>query len=213
METEGVGCEMSWKDNLEHTHSKTMNKTLGNLGRHLILIVGALTILIPFLWMITTSLQTKAETYTAQSIFPTSWHWENYLQAWQNAPFGRFYINSLIMSVGIVVGHLIFDSLAAFAFARLKFPAKNILFSILLAGLMVPIFVTVLDWRMCLESFCFASIFLPFPWNWMKLPEWMAALAGKYIGESLSPWQSQLWRRWLYSLSYSPGMIFFGRCW
>lgn len=144
METKGIGREMSRKNELGRKSSRPMNKTFSNLGRHLILIIGALTILIPFLWMITTSFQTKAETYTAQSIFPTSWHWENYLQAWQNAPFGRFYINSLIMSAGIVIGHLIFDSLAAFAFARLKFPGKNILFIILLAGLMVPIFVTVI---------------------------------------------------------------------
>ena len=144
METKGIGREMSRKNDLERKVSRPMNKTFSNLGRHLILIIGALTILIPFLWMITTSLQTKAETYTAQSIFPTSWHWENYLQAWQNAPFGRFYINSLIMSAGIVIGHLIFDSLAAFAFARLKFPGKNILFIILVAGLMVPMFVTVI---------------------------------------------------------------------
>lgn len=116
----------------------------GSLGRHVVLILGSFTVLVPFLWMITTSLQTKAETYTAQSIIPTSWHWENYLQAWQNAPFARYYLNSMLMAAGIVVGHLIFDSLAAFAFARLKFPGKKIIFIVLLAGLMVPTFVTII---------------------------------------------------------------------
>lgn len=61
---------MSRGNDLERKGSRPMNKIFSNLGRHLILIIGALTILIPFLWMITTSLQTKAETYTAQSIFP-----------------------------------------------------------------------------------------------------------------------------------------------
>ncbi|XCB28965.1 carbohydrate ABC transporter permease [Arcanobacterium hippocoleae] len=113
-------------------------------ARHAILILGALTILVPFMWMITKSLQTKAETYTSQSIIPTSWNWENYLQAWQGAPFGQYYFNSLIMAAGIVVGHLIFDSLAAFAFSRLEFPGKNTIFVLLLTALMVPTFVTII---------------------------------------------------------------------
>lgn len=112
--------------------------------RHAVLIVGALTILVPFMWMITKSLQTKAETYTSQSIIPTSWNWQNYLQAWQGAPFGQYYLNSLVMALGIVIGHLIFDSLAAFAFARLEFPGKRIIFVLLLAALMVPTFVTII---------------------------------------------------------------------
>ena len=114
------------------------------IARHAVLIIGALTILVPFMWMITKSLQTKAETYTSQSIIPTSWNWENYLQAWQGAPFGQYYLNSLVMALGIVIGHLIFDSLAAFAFARLEFPGKRIIFVLLLAALMVPTFVTII---------------------------------------------------------------------
>lgn len=116
----------------------------GRLARHTILILGSVVVVVPFLWMFTTSLQTRAETYTNSSILPTSWHWENYLRAWQSAPFAQYYLNSLVMAVGIVVGHLIFDALAAYAFARLDFPGKNILFPVLLAGLMVPTFVTVI---------------------------------------------------------------------
>ena len=69
------------------------------------------------------------------------------------------------MSAGIVIGHLIFDSLAAFAFARLKFPGKNILFIILLAGLMVPIFVTVIPAYAIVSSLgwidTFAALIVP----------------------------------------------------
>ncbi|MCU9968653.1 carbohydrate ABC transporter permease [Mobiluncus mulieris] len=125
-------------------HEKPHHRHPTNLVRHAVLILGSFTILVPFLWMITTSLQSKAETYTAQSIIPTSWHWENYLQAWQNAPFARYYLNSMLMAAGIVVGHLVFDSLAAFAFARLKFPGKKVIFVVLLAALMVPSFVTII---------------------------------------------------------------------
>jgi len=122
-----------------------MNQTLGvRLARHAILIAGSAVVIVPFLWMFTTSLQTRAETYTNTSIFPTSWHWENYARAWDAAPFGRYYMNSIIMAVGIVAGHLVFDALAAYAFARLEFPFRRTLFVVLLAALMVPTFVTVI---------------------------------------------------------------------
>lgn len=114
------------------------------LARHAILIVGAAVVVVPFLWMFTTSLQTRAETYTNTSVLPTSWHWENYLHAWEAAPFGQYYLNSIIMAVGIVTGHLVFDAMAAYAFARLRFPFRNALFVVLLAALMVPTFVTII---------------------------------------------------------------------
>lgn len=114
------------------------------LGRHAVLIVGSILVVVPFLWMFTTSLQSKAETYTNASILPTSWHWENYARAWESAPFGQYYINSVVMSAGIVAGHLVLDALAAYAFARLRFPFRNALFVVLLAALIVPTFVTVI---------------------------------------------------------------------
>ncbi|MFG6445874.1 carbohydrate ABC transporter permease [Microbacterium sp. P07] len=114
------------------------------LGRHALLIAGAAIVVVPFLWMITTSLQSRAETYTNTSVLPTSWHWENYVQAWEAAPFGQYYVNSIVMAVGIVSGHLVLDALAAYAFARLNFPFRNAIFVVLLAALIVPTFVTVI---------------------------------------------------------------------
>lgn len=115
-----------------------------NWGRHAVLLAGSVTVVVPFLWMFTTSLRSRAETYTNTTILPTSWHWENYAQAWQAAPFGQYYLNSTLMAVGIVAGHLVLDALAAYAFARLRFPLRNTLFVLLLAVLLVPNFVTVI---------------------------------------------------------------------
>ncbi|QAY59087.1 carbohydrate ABC transporter permease [Microbacterium protaetiae] len=114
------------------------------VGRHAILLIGSAVVILPFLWMFTTSLQSRAETYTNSSVLPTSWHWENYVHAWQAAPFGQYYLNSIVMAIGIVGGHLVFDSLAAYAFARLHFPLRNTLFVVLLAALMIPTFVTII---------------------------------------------------------------------
>jgi len=121
-----------------------MNRRAATFGRHAVLLVGAVAVVVPFLWMFTTSLQTRAETYTSTSVLPTSWHWENYAHAWAAAPFGRYYLNSLVMAVGIVAGHLVLDALAAYAFARLRFPLRDQLFVVLLAMLLVPTFVTVI---------------------------------------------------------------------
>ncbi len=116
----------------------------GRLLRHAVLAAGSVVVVVPFLWMFTTSLQTRAETYTNASILPTSWHWENYARAWASAPFAQYYANSLVMAAGIIAGHLVFDSLAAYAFARLDFPFKRTLFAVMLTGLLVPTFVTVI---------------------------------------------------------------------
>jgi multiple sugar transport system permease protein len=118
-----------------------------------VLIAGAALVVLPFLWMFTTSLQSRAETYTNGSIFPTSWHWENYAVAWEAAPFGQYYLNSLIMAAGIVGGHLVLDAFAAYAFARLRFPLKNALFVILLAALIIPTFVTIIPAYSLVASF------------------------------------------------------------
>lgn len=135
------------------------------LGRHAALIAGSFLVVAPFLWMFTTSLQTRAETYTSGSILPTSWHWENYVTAWEAAPFGQYYLNSLLMAAGIISGHLVLDALAAYAFARLHFPLKNLLFTILLAALMVPSFVTIIPAYSLVASFgwvdTYAALIVP----------------------------------------------------
>lgn len=136
------------------------HSTATALGRHALLIVGAAFVVLPFLWMFTTSLQTRAETYSNGSIFPTSWHWENYAVAWEAAPFGQYYLNSLIMAAGIVAGHLVLDALAAYAFARLRFPLKNVLFVILLAALIVPTFVTIIPAYSLVASFGWIDTYL-----------------------------------------------------
>jgi multiple sugar transport system permease protein len=112
------------------------------LVRHALLIAGAVTVIAPFGWMLLTSVKKRSEVFT--TVWPTEWHWENYAHAWQAAPFGRYYLNSVVMTVGIVVGHLVLDSMAAYAFARLRFPAKNAIFLTLLATMMVPQFVTII---------------------------------------------------------------------
>jgi multiple sugar transport system permease protein len=107
-------------------------------GWHLVLIPTALLMAAPLLWMLVTSLSTLAETRHFPPQLPTSLHWHNFVQAWTESPFGRWLLNSAIVSVTCVFSNLVLCSLAGYAFARLRFPGSNIVFLAILATLMVP---------------------------------------------------------------------------
>lgn len=111
---------------------------------HLILILGAVVTTAPLLWMITLSLKPAKLTYSPPYLIPTVFEWSNYAKAWDAAPFGRYYLNTAIMAAGITIGQLLFSSLAAYAFARLKFPGRNVLFLLVLGTMMLPIQVLII---------------------------------------------------------------------
>ncbi|HEY8346085.1 MAG TPA: carbohydrate ABC transporter permease [Symbiobacteriaceae bacterium] len=110
----------------------------GSLLLHAFLIAGAIAVVLPFLWMITTSLKPIQETFSPPYLVPVWFRWENYVAAWKAAPFGRYYLNSFIMAVFITAGQVITSAMAAYAFDRLEFPFKNVLFLLFLGTLMIP---------------------------------------------------------------------------
>jgi multiple sugar transport system permease protein len=132
------------------THQTTIPKTYAERSRlaaipwrqilaHLLLMLGAVTMVIPFLWMLSTSLKSEQQAY----IFPPIWipdpiMWSNYSTTWQALPFNLFLINSAIVSVFVTVGQLLTCSMGAYAFARLDFPGRDKLFVLYLATIMVP---------------------------------------------------------------------------
>lgn len=106
---------------------------------HVVLIVGSAAMLLPFLWMLLTSLKTLTESTTIPPIiFPKSMKWSNYKDVWNLLPFPKFYINTILMLAGRIAGSLFFSAMAAYAFARIKFPGRNLLFMIVLIQMMVP---------------------------------------------------------------------------
>jgi multiple sugar transport system permease protein len=105
---------------------------------HLILIAGAVVTIAPLLWMVTLSLKPARLTYTGPYLIPTYFEWENYQRAFEAAPFDRYYLNTAIMAAGITIGQVVFASMAAYAFARLRFPGREILFLLVLGTMMVP---------------------------------------------------------------------------
>jgi multiple sugar transport system permease protein len=122
-----------------------LKRTFQSLLTYLILIVGGTIFLIPFLWMISTSLKTLEEVFLFPPVwFPEKLIWQNYRDVWRLVPFSRFFINSLFLSTIAVVGTLFCSSLAAFAFARMDFPGRDALFLLYLATIMVPAAVTMI---------------------------------------------------------------------
>lgn len=133
---------------------------LGGRGAlHLGLLATAFVVLLPYMWMITTSLKPIKLTFEAPYLIPHHFVWHNYADAWNAAPFDRFYINSLIMAVAIAVGQVITSAMAAYAFDRLDFPFKNTLFFLFLATLMIPLPLLVIPSYVIIERFGWLNTF------------------------------------------------------
>jgi multiple sugar transport system permease protein len=121
---------------LERTRQLITSKTF---LIHFILIVGSVAMVVPFLWMILTSLKTYAESiHVPPVIIPEDFKWENYKEVFGLLPFFKFMYNTFIVTVVRTAGQLFLCSLAAYAFARIEFPGRNFLFISALSVLMVP---------------------------------------------------------------------------
>ncbi|MFB0546151.1 MAG: carbohydrate ABC transporter permease [Anaerolineae bacterium] len=125
------------------TRSVNLHKRQRELIRqfitHLFLSAGAVTMIVPFLWMISTSLKMPGKVFT----YPPQWipnpvQWSNYVETVTIMPFDRFFLNSLVQATAVTVLQLATCSLAAYAFARLEFPGRDKLFLIYLGTMMIP---------------------------------------------------------------------------
>jgi multiple sugar transport system permease protein len=115
------------------------HKTSGNVGAHIALSLGGFIMIFPFLWQIIMSLSTNEQVIGATPTFwPGVLHWENYLSVFTKVPF----LDQLGVSVAItvlrVLAQVVLCSLAGYAFARMRFPAKGVIFGVVLSILMVP---------------------------------------------------------------------------
>ncbi len=120
-----------------------ITRTIGRSILYLILIAGAILAMVPFFWMISTSFMTLGETINRQMV-PDVPQFVNYQDAWSEANFSRYFQNSVMITTITLSGLMVTSVLAGYAFARIKFPGRNIIFAILLATMMIPESITVL---------------------------------------------------------------------
>ena len=110
---------------------------------YLILIFGIFISLYPLFWMISTSLMSIGEAQGTR-IFPSEIHLENYVNAWSEADFSLYMWNSVRITLLTLAGELTFSIMAAYAFARIKFPGNNLIFGVFLSTMMIPAMVTII---------------------------------------------------------------------
>ena len=158
-----------------------------HIALHIILMAGCAVMLLPFFWMLSTSLKERSAIFAD---FPPRWipevfAWENYSIAWNSVPFGRFYLNSVIVAVAVTLLQIGTASLAAFAFARLRFRGRDTLFFIYLIALMIP----------------FAILLLP---NFIIVNRlgWFDTYAALIIPPAFSAFSTFLMRQYFRSIPY-----------
>jgi multiple sugar transport system permease protein len=112
---------------------------------HLFLFPFALVMLFPMLWMLVTSIETISEARRFPPVMiPEGIHWVNYPNALKRGAFGTYFLNTFIVTMATVIGNLVFCSLAGYAFARIKFFGREVVFMLMLATLMIPYQVTII---------------------------------------------------------------------
>lgn len=112
---------------------------------HIVLMIGAITMILPFIWTISTSLKQLGEVFVfPPTLFGEKIQWENYLRISDRFPFDQYFLNSLKITVIVTVTQLITSSMAGFVFARLRFKFRDPLFGLYLATMMIPAQVTMI---------------------------------------------------------------------
>ncbi len=135
--------QLAKKTSSEHQNEPGLHLNVGRLVLYLVLILGAVLAVLPFYWMVATSFMTLGETINRVWV-PQSLQFKNYLVAWQEAKFAKYFMNSIIITFTTMVGLLTTSILAGYAFARIKFYGREIIFGLLLATMMIPESVTMI---------------------------------------------------------------------
>ena len=152
-------------------------KSLGRVLVYLCLGVTGLSMLVPFAWMVSTSLKDEGSVF----LFPLQWipspfRWDNYTYVFTHLPFGLFTLNSLKIAVLATIGNVLACSIGGFAFARLRFPGRDRLFAILLTSLMIPSQVTMIPLYLLFNALHWVDTQLP-----LIVPAYFGGIFGAFL--------------------------------
>jgi len=128
---------------------KTVGERLHSWSRkgvlYALLVVIGLTMVLPLVWMISTSLKEPQAVFTLKpQWWPRPIHWMSYVEIWRVVPFFLFFLNSVFVAVCVTAGHVLSSACAAYAFSRLRFPGRDALFFAYIATMMIPGTVTII---------------------------------------------------------------------
>ncbi|MBD3948542.1 carbohydrate ABC transporter permease [Tuanshanicoccus lijuaniae] len=127
---------------------------LSTLFLHVMLITIAITMLLPFIWMVLTSFKTVTESTSMDPfvIFPKKWLFSNYKEVLAKHNFLILYFNTFVLIVARIASSVLFSAMAAYAFARIKFPGRNFLFTLVLIQMMIPTQVFIVPQYLMIDS-------------------------------------------------------------
>jgi multiple sugar transport system permease protein len=143
-----------------------------SLAYHIVLCLASVIMLYPLLWMLASSFKPENEIFGNASLIPSSLGLDSYWRGWSGlqVSFGRFFLNSLTISLLSVIGNVFSCSLAAYAVARLKFPGRNFWFALMLGTMMLPYHVTLIPQYVLFLNLDWVDTFLP-----LVVPKFLAA--------------------------------------
>jgi multiple sugar transport system permease protein len=139
--------------------------------KHIVLIAAGLVMVFPLLWMVSSSFKPDSEIFGSVNLIPSELKWSNYSDGWnaQAFSFGRYMTNSLIVTLGVIIGNLFSCTLAAYGFTRLRWRGRGIAFGFMLMTLMLPIYVLVVPQYVMWSKLDLINTFVP-----LILPKFLA---------------------------------------
>jgi multiple sugar transport system permease protein len=138
-------------------------RAMPSLAWHIVLCVVSTAMLYPLIWMLASSFKPEDEIFSTASLWPSSFSLDAYWRGWSGlqVSFGRFFVNSAIVSVSCIIGNVLTCSLAAYAFARLRFWGRDFWFALMLGTLMLPYHVTLIPQYVLFLHLDWVNTFLP----------------------------------------------------
>lgn len=147
-----------------------ISQAMGRTILHIVLLGGAVTMVAPFVWMVSSSLKKNLEVFhIPPTLIPAVPQWHNYIEIFKVVPYSRWFLNSTFIAVTQTVLYLFVASLAGYTFSRLRFPGREAIFTLYLATLMVPGEVTLIPKFILMKELhlidTFAAVILPGAFN------------------------------------------------
>lgn len=148
-----------------------LGRIAGRIVLYLLVATGVVLYAMPFVWMLSTSVKPGYQVYLIPPVWiPAKFEWENYIRPWLNLPFATFYRNTIIITVLGMTGTLLSSSLVAFAFARMRFRGRDVLFLLMLSTMMLPSQVTLVPLYILFSKLGWINTFLP-----LIVPQWFGS--------------------------------------
>lgn len=147
---------------------KNTKKIISKILIYFALILGVLFCLVPLYWMIRSSLMNTVEVFMMPPRWiPSKFMWENYQEVFDTLPFGKYFLNSFIVTGGCVVGTMLTSSICAYGLARIKWRGRNVVFACIISSMMLPAAVTLIPAFLMWRTIGITDSFIP-----LIVPAW-----------------------------------------